>query len=175
MSEKPNKPEISRDAKFIKLWSGSNFDPDAKVSCAEAAGFSPVRARQQGGRIINRLLQNKKMQKELKKAGVDLPRLARKIDQLLEAKHPLAALRKNPETGVMEIPPDNFIQLQAAQLGAKLHDAFAPTRIDMDKTERREIHIDADVVHRLERFDRQREQMLKGETFDVVPVSDNQD
>jgi len=155
---------ISKDARFVQLWADANFDPQAKADCARTAGFSPTTVNRQTGKIINSLIQNKKMQKELRRAGVDMKRLAEKIGQLLDAKHPLAKGDK----------PDNFVQLKAAELGIRLHDAFAPTRLDIDKRETKQIVLSAEVIHRLERFDQQTKLMKTGETFDVEPIRDQQ-
>lgn len=152
--------KTEKDAKFISLWADKNFEPSAKSSCAIEAGYSPSAIQKRTtGKIITSLMQNKKMQKELKKAGVSMARLATKIDELLDAKHPLSPTNK----------PDNFVQLKAAELGIRLHDAFAPTRVELDKRETKQIVLTAEVIHRLERFNSQRELMRTGETFDVRP------
>jgi len=170
-----NGKEPSRDVKFIQLWSDANFDPAAKSICASRAGFSPKVAGRTTGRIVSSLIQNQKMQKELKKAGVDMKVLAKKIVALLDARSPLGKPTKDPVTGELTYPPDNFVQLKATELGLKLHDAFAPTRIDVDKTETKQIIFSAEVLHRLERFDSQREAMAKAEAIDVTPEPNNQE
>lgn len=165
-----------RDRKFVELWSGSNFDSLQKNKCAIAAGFTEKGATQGSNRVLNNLVRNKKMQRELNKAGVDLKRLASKIDELMEAEHPLAKREFNPFTKTfMPGPPDNFIQFKATELGLKLHDVFAPTRISEDKTETKQIILSAEVVQRLERYDEQTKLLQKGVTFDVDPVPANQD
>lgn len=165
-----------RDRKFVELWSGSNFDSLSKNSCAIAAGFSEKGAAKGSNRVLNNLVRNKKMQRELNRAGVDLKRLAAKIDELMEAKHPLAKREFNPFTKTfMPAPPDNFIQFKATELGLKLHDVFAPTRISEDKTETKQIIFSAEVVQRLERYDEQTKLLEKGVSFDVNPVPVNQD
>ena len=163
-----------RDAKFIKLWSDAGFDPAMKADCALTAGFSASASKRSTGKIINSLIQNQKMRKELKKAGVDLKRVAGKIAELMDAPHPLVAPRLNKETGKLVYAPDNFIQLKATDLAAKIHDVFAPLRIQEDKTETKQIVMSIEVVQRLERYNSQRALMAKGETFDVVPITDQQ-
>lgn len=168
--------EAERDQKFVELWSGSGFDSLAKNKCAIAAGFDKKGAGRGSNKFLNTLVRNKKMRQKLDKHGVTMDRLASKVDQLLDAPHPLAKRDFNPFTKeFMPAPPDNFIQFKAAELGLKLHDVFAPTRISEDKTETKQIIFSAEVVQRLERYDRQRELLSKGETIDVTSVSADQD
>lgn len=145
-----------------------------KSSCAKAAGYSATSASKSTGKIINSLIQNRKMQKELKRAGVDMKKLAEKIAQLIDAPNPLVKPFKDPLTGDLIFAPDNFTQLKATELAVRLHDAFAPARLDIDKRETKQVVFTAEVVHRLERFNAQRELMRSGETFDVEPLPDQQ-
>lgn len=172
MAEKNSTP---KDAKFIQLWSDAGFDPAMKSACAKSAGYSAAHASRSTGKIINSLIQNRKMQKELKKAGVDMKRLAEKIAQLIDAPNPLVKPWKDPVTGELIFAPDNFIQLKATELATRLHDAFAPARLDIDKRETKQIVFSAEVIHRLERFNSQRELLRSGETFDVEPIRDQQE
>jgi len=162
-----------RDAKFIKLWSDAGFDPALKVECARTAGFSPSSAKTSTGKIVNSIIQNSKMRRELKRAGVDMRRLALKISELMDAPHPLVKPYKDAE-GNLHFMPDNLAQLKATEMAAKIHDVFAPLRIQEDKTETKQIVLTAEVVHRLERFNEQRKLIETGETFDVVPIRDQQ-
>ena len=176
MSENNGRAGADRDRKFIELWSGSGFDILEKNKCAVAAGFTPKSASQGSNRVLNNLVRNKKMQKKLDKHGVTMDRLAAKVDQLLDAPHPLAKREFNPFTKeLMPAPPDNFIQYKAAELGLKLHDVFAPTRISEDKTETKQIILSAEVVQRLERYDEQTKLIEKGVTINVESVPNNQD
>lgn len=165
----------SKDAKFIQLWAEKDFDPALKGACAKTAGFSPSAASRSTGKIITSLIQNKKMQRELRKAGVNMKKLAEKIAEQLDAVHPLSnKTRFNPETGKWEGPPDTMARGKAIEIGTRLFDAFAPTRLDIDKRETKQIVFSAEVIHRLERFNTQRDLMRTGETFDVEPVTDQQ-
>ena len=139
-------------------------------------GFDKKGAGRGSNRVLNSLVRNRKMQKKLDKHGVTMDRLASKVDQLLDAPHPLAKREFNPFTKeFMPAPPDNFIQFKAAELGLKLHDVFAPTRISEDKTETKQIIFSAEVVQRLERYDEQTKLIEKGVTIDVEPVPADQD
>lgn len=168
-------PAVSRDARFIQLWSGTDFDPLAKAKCAEAAGFSPKCSRLQAGKVISRLMQNQKMQKELNKAGIDMKRLAKKIDEQLEAVHPMAKTTHfDKEKQEWIGPPDNFARGKAIELGIKLFDAIPPIRIEEDKTETKQIVLSGEVVHRLETFEEQRRRISEANTFDVAPIPNNE-
>ena len=172
MTEK-SKP-ANRDQKFVELWSASGFDWAQKNSCAKAAGFSPIQAPRTAGRIITSLIQNQRMQKALRKRGVNLDRLAAKIAELLEAKNYMARPIGKDEAGNEIYPPDNFIQLKTTDLAAKIADVFAPTRLDIDKRETKQVVFTAEVLHRFERFNAQREFMRNPETIDVEPITGQQ-
>lgn len=165
---------IDRDAKFIQTWADTGFDPDKKNDCAQLAGFSPRAATRTTGRIISSLIQNQKMQKALKKKGVNMERLAQKISELLEAKNYLIKPRIDPFSQQLVYAPDNFTQLKATELATRLHDAFAPTRVDIDKRETKQVVMTAEVIHRLERFNSQTEKMKLAEAFVVEPLADQQ-
>jgi hypothetical protein len=165
------------DRRFKELWSGVGNDPLQKNSCAIAAGFKETGTIRGSNKILNTLVRNKKMQKKLDKKGVTMDRLAGKLNELLDAPHPLAKREFNPFTKeLMPPPPDNFIQFKAAELGMKIHDVFAPTRISEDKTETKQIIFSAEVVQRLERFDEQTKLLEeKKKAIDVTSVSADQD
>ena len=150
-----------RESKFLTLWSNSGFDPLAKNGCAIEAGYSPGSASASSNRVFKKLVSNEKMRRALKKKGITFDRLADKLVELMEAKHPFAPLQ-----------PDNLAQHKAVDTALKLHDAFPATKIDIDKHERKEIIISGEVVQRLERYNLQREILEKGETFDVLPAAD---
>ena len=159
MSSKPDTE--SREARFLALWSNAGFDADLKNSCAVQAGWSPSSAAPKSNRIIRALKNNEKMQKALRKRGINYDKLAAKLEDLLEAKHPFAPER-----------PDNMAQQKAMDTAIKIHDAFPPTKIDIEKNERKEIVITGEVVTRLERFQHQRERILRGENYNVLPAAD---
>ena len=165
-----------RDRKFVELWSGTGFDSLEKNKCAIAAGFDKKGAGRGSNKLLNTLVRNKKMQRKLDKHGVTMDRLAAKVDELLDAPHPLAKREFNPFTKeFMPAPPDNFIQFKAAELGIKLHDAMPPTRIAEDKTETKQIIFSAEVVQRLERYDEQTKLIEKRAVIDVESVPVDQD
>ena len=114
------------------------------------------------------------MQRELKKSGVDMTRLAKKLSEQLDAVHPMSKEthfdeEKNRWVG----PPDNYAQGKAIELGVKLFDALPPIRIEEDRTETKQIVLSGEVVHRLETFEEQRRRIDEAKTFDVTPIADN--
>lgn len=150
-----------REQKFLALWSNSSFDPLVKNDCAVKAGYSRSTAPAKSNKIIKALIQNQKMQRAMKKRGISFDKLAGKLDDLLDAKHPFA-----PDQ------PDNLAQHKALDTALKIQDAFPPAKLEIDKHERKEIVITGEVVQRLERFQEQRQRMERGETFDVIPATD---
>jgi len=165
------------DRRFKELWSGTGFDPLEKNTCALATGFGDKRIARRSNRVLNTLVRNKKMQRKLDKKGVTMDRLASKLNELLDAPHPLAKREFNPFTKeLMPAPPDNFIQFKAAELGIKIHDAMPPARIAEDKTETKQIIFSAEVVQRLERYDEQTKILeQKRKAIDVTSVSTDHD
>ncbi len=131
-----------RDQKFVSMFEASGFDISKRVEIATAAGFAPRNvAKANAGRIIKSLTHNEAMQKALKRKKVDYNRLAEKLVELLDCEHP-----------AFEGKPDNMSQLKAVEMSLRVHDAFPATKLDIDKTERKEIVISAEVVDRLEKF-----------------------
>jgi hypothetical protein len=133
-----------KDNKFIQLFSASGFDINRRQEFAVAAGFTPGRsARGHAGRIIKSLANNKAMQRALKRHGVDNNKLAQKMMELLDCEHPQFKGR-----------PDNMAQIKAVEMSLRVKDAFPPTKVEVDKSEHKEIVISGEVIQRLERYDR---------------------
>lgn len=142
--EKDPNLSTERDQKFVQLFAASGFDLKRREELAIEAGFQPgYGAKMNSGRIVKALVNNKKMQKALKKEGIDFPTLAKKMAELLECEHPAFPGRS-----------DNAIQHKTLETALRIKDAFPPTRVDVDKTDRKEIIISGEVVQRLEKFER---------------------
>jgi hypothetical protein len=136
-----------KDHQFVKLFEASGFDFSRRSQLAVAAGFQPgATAKANAGRIIKTLANNKAMQRALKRHGVDNNKLALKIKELLDCEHPAFIGR-----------PDNMAQIKATEMALRVKDAFPATKIDVDKTERKEIVISAEVIARLEKYERFRD------------------
>jgi len=140
--EKDTKIQTERDQRFVALFQASGFNIARREELAIAAGFPPGKpARGNAGRVIKALVNNKKMQKALKDEGVDFKRLAGKLNELLDCEHPAFVGRS-----------DNMAQLKAVEMSIRVKDAFPSTKIDIDKSERKEIIVSGEVIQRLERF-----------------------
>jgi hypothetical protein len=139
---KDTKIQTERDQRFVALFQASGFNLAKREELAVVAGFPPGRAaRGNAGRVIKALVNNKKMQKALKDEGVDFKRLAGKLNELLDCEHP-----------AFEGRADNMAQLKAVEMSIRVKDAFPPTKVDIDKSERKEIIVSGEVIQRLERF-----------------------
>lgn len=104
-----------------------------------------------------------------------MPRLAKKIDEQLEAVHPMSKETYYDEFSKKWVgPPDNYAQGKAIDLGVKLFDALPPIRIEEDRTETKQIVLSGEVVHRLESFEEQRRRLAEGKTFDVTPIANDE-
>jgi hypothetical protein len=143
-----------KDHQFVKLFQASGFDFSRRSQLAVAAGFAPgATAKANAGRIIKTLANNKAMQRALKRHGVDNNKLALKIKELLDCEHPAFIGR-----------PDNMAQIKATEMALRVKDAFPPTKVEVDKTEKKEIVISAEVIQRLEKYERFR-------NIDLTPVT----
>jgi hypothetical protein len=159
-NEKDTKIQTERDRKFVALFQASGFDLAKREELAVAAGFPPGHpARGNAGRVIKALVNNKAMQSALKKEGVDNKKLAEKLKELLDCKHPFAPKQA-----------DNLAQLKAVEMSLRVKDAFPSTKIDIDKTDRKEIIVSGEVIQRLERF-----QTFKDIDVTAVTVRDSGD
>lgn len=149
-----------RDHKFVKLFEASGFDFSKRSELATAAGFPPgMVSRANAGRIIKTLANNKAMQRALKRHGVDNNKLAMKIKELLDCEHPAFVGR-----------PDNMAQIKATEMALRVKDAFPPTKVEVDKSEKKEIVISAEVVQRLEKYER-----FRTVDLEAVTVHDSSD
>lgn len=152
-------PRTDKDSKFIQMFEASGFDINRRVDIAVAAGFSPrVAAKANAGRIIKSLANNVAMQKALKKKGVDYNKLADKLVELLDCKHP-----------AFPNQADNQSQLKAVELSLRVHDALPSTKLDIDKTERKEIVFTAEVLQRIEKYERLKDVDVEAVTVRPTP------
>lgn len=133
-----------KDHRFVKMFEASGFDFSKRSQIAVAAGFQPgATAKANAGRIIKTLANNKAMQRALKRHGVDNNKLALKIKELLDCEHPAFVGRS-----------DNMAQIKATEMALRVKDAFPPTKVEVDKTEKKEIVISAEVIERIEKYER---------------------
>jgi hypothetical protein len=116
-----------RQLDFYRMWQSTNFDPKKRYICLVKAGYSP---RTQGSHASETL--RSKIQKEMKRQGLDPELLIKKHISLLDAKN---------ETGF----PDNSIQFRALDLAYRISDAFPETKLKVEKRET-SVHFDLEVA-----------------------------
>ncbi len=149
-----------KDAKFLESFCDANFDPSMKLVCAEEAGLGTgEKALMNAGRVIKGLAKNERFQKSLERVGVDYDKLAGKIKQLLDAESPYK-----------DGKPDNFIQHKTLETAIRVMDLNPAQRLNIDKTERHEIVISADVVDRLVKYNEMRELQEGAVDAEIVTV-----
>lgn len=88
---------------------------------------------------MKKLGQNEKMQKQLKKAGINLKYMASKAKELMECMHPQ-----------FKDQPDNTVRHRAWVSTANVLDLFAPTKHQVDSHNRQEITITLDLKNKIE-------------------------
>ena len=128
------------EAATIKGFIQSGYDLSKLRECAIQAGSAPVNAARVGANAIRKVANNPKMQKALRKQGISFDRLARKLDELLDCKHP-----QYPDQ------PDNLSQLKAFDMAVKIKDGYPSQKIELDKTETHQIVISMEVVQAVEK------------------------
>jgi hypothetical protein len=161
MSEK-KEGHTPKDAMFLQKFSEANFDPNQKLMCAEAAGLGTgEKALLNAGRVIKSLAKNEAFQQSLKRVGVDYDKLAEKLSELLDA-----------ESAFKDGKPDNFIRHKTLETAIRVLDLNPAQRLNIDKTERHEIVISADVVDRLVKYNEMRELQEGAIDAEIVTVSE---
>lgn len=134
------KPEPNQ-VKFLELWQQNNLSKESVRECAIKAGYRENFYPKDARKIVRSIGNNIKMQKALKKHGINFNTLAAKVSELLEAQHPQ-----------FEGKPDNFVRHKTLETALDLYDAKPPKKIDIDQTTRTEIVISADLVSRIEKY-----------------------
>lgn len=148
-----------KDARFLQKFAEANFDPSAKLACAEEAGLGTgEKALMNSGRIIKGLKKNEEFQAALQRVNVDYDKLANKIKDLLDAESPM-----------FEGKPDNFIQHKTLETAIRVMDLNPAQKLNIDKTEHHDIVISTEAVERLNRYSK----MIQEEEniIDAEPVA----
>lgn len=136
----PERLLSARERAFLQYWYEAEFDRSKIEECAVKAGYPPgTQGVEQGGRAWSRALKNKEFQLALEKQGIQFERMAKKLDQLLEAEHPM-----------YQGKPDNFIQHKALETAIRVMDANPPTKVDIDKHEEKNIVISMETMSMIE-------------------------
>jgi len=111
---------------FLQLYAATGFDETRKTECAIKAGYKGDSAVVSANRVLEHPAFRDLINQELDIQGISAPRLVRKIDELLECKHPLA-----PEM------PDNKEQRETLKMTIQIRDGFPPKKVDIRKVEAR--------------------------------------
>lgn len=149
-----------RDAKFLESFCDANFDPAQKLACAESAGLGTgEHALMNTGRILKSLKKNERFQEALNRKNVNYDKLAEKLGELLDA-----------ESQFKDGRPDNFIQHKALETAIRVMDLNPAQKLSIDKTERHEIVMSADIVDRLAKYNEMRQ--LQEDAIDAEVVTD---
>jgi len=126
---------------FLHLYAATGFDESRKAECAVKAGYSKSSANVMANRVLEHPAFRDIINQELDIQGITAPRLVRKIDELLECKHPLA-----PDM------PDNKEQRETLKMTIQIRDGFPPKKVDIRKVEARYDLTDED-KERLDKVD----------------------
>lgn len=133
-------PPTPLEMSIIKRISDSGFDLSKVRQAALDAGVSAGEANATATRALKKISNNPLFQKALKKQGVTMDEMARKLKELMDAKHP-----QYPDQN------DNLAQLKALDMAMKATDIYPSTKIELDKTETIQIILSAEVIHAVER------------------------
>ncbi len=151
-----------RQREGLKNFIEAGLDPSKKRECAENAGFAP--GPNAGAAIDNVLAKpfiRERIKAALDKAGVDYDRIAGVIAEGLEAEHPTAEPRIDPETGYIMIPKDYNAIARFLKEAIDLHDLRPETKIHKSIDNRTvTIQLTADDGVAFAKFKRMRQEAL---------------
>jgi hypothetical protein len=134
--EAAENPPTPLEMSVIKRFTESGYNFGELGKCAKEAGVSA----QFATKALKKLSNNPLFQKALKKQGVTMERMAQKIAELMEAKHPQYPTQN-----------DNLAQIKALDMAMKAADVYPSQKIELDKTETQHIIISAQVIQAVER------------------------
>ncbi|HET6453487.1 MAG TPA: hypothetical protein VFI02_03705 [Armatimonadota bacterium] len=132
----PSRQEMA----LVKRFQETGYDLSTLRDCALQAGYPPANITPAIQKALKKIANNPKLQQALKKQGVTMSRVAKKLDELLEAKHP-----QYPEQN------DNLAQGKALELAVKIMDAMPSQKIELDKTETHVIQIAPETIAAIQR------------------------
>lgn len=138
--EAVDNPPTALEMSIIKRVADAGYNLAAAKKAAVEAGVAPAQASAAATRALRKIANNPLFQKALKRQNVTLDTMARKLSQLMDAKHP-----QFPEHD------DNMAQLKALDLAIKAYDAMPAQKIELDKTETHQIIVSAEIIHAVER------------------------
>lgn len=121
-----------------------------KRQAAIQAGYAPSTASIMAKRLTDKLACNRYFMEEAHRQGLTVEAIIGELKRgVTEAMHPL-----RPDQ------PDNYNRRGYTDLALKLFGAYAPTKFDMDiKKQEAKIIITPEIIERIERYNRQREEI----------------
>jgi hypothetical protein len=148
-----------KERKYLRLLAESGFDPKKKMACVKGAGYGKGTT---ATMIEERPRVRDLLAYEMNRQKLTLEKIVERHVKLLDCTHPV-----NPKFPKHPKQDDNKIQMQAVVHGYKIHDAYAPTKLSIDKTERHySVSIEA----------YRRAEVITGEKIiDVIPEEEEKD
>jgi len=148
-----------RDA--MKNYIEAELDPSKKVACAVAAGYSPTTSGQAIDNVLSKPFIRQRIAEALEKAGVSYDKIATVIAEGLNALHPTADIRFDPETGETYIPKDHTAIERYLRDAIDLHDLRPETKIHKQVDKRTmTIHLTGDDYAALDKYRRMRKEAV---------------
>lgn len=116
------------ERRYLRLRAESGFDPAKTRACVKGAGYGKGTTSEM---IESRPRVRELLAYEMNRQGLTLEKIVGRHVKLLDCTHPA-----NPKFPDFPKQEDNKIQMQAVAQGYKIQDAYAPTKLNIDKTER---------------------------------------
>lgn len=150
-----------RQRAALKNFVEAGLDPAKKAECAIAAGYSPTTTGQAIDNVLSKPFIRQRIAEALVKAGVGYDRIAQIIAEGLNALHPTADLRFDPETGETYIPKDHTAIERYLRDAIDLHDLRPETKVYKQVDKRTvTIHLTAADDEALEKYRRMRKEAV---------------
>lgn len=148
-----------RQREALQNFLAKGLDPSKKAECAAEAGYAPSNGGQAITNVLAKPFVRERIKEALEKAGVGYDRIAQIIAEGLEAEHPTADLRYDPETGEPYIPKDHTAIERYLRDAIDLHDLRPETKIRKQVDKRTvTIHLTAADDEALEKYRRMRKE-----------------
>jgi hypothetical protein len=133
-------PPTPLEMSIIKRIADSGYDLTRAKQAALDAGVPENAVAGATTRALKKLSNNPLFQKALRRQGVTMDTMAKKLKDLMDAEHPQFPGR-----------PDNLAQIKALDMAMKAKDIYPSTKIELDRTDTVNIVISAEVIHAVEK------------------------
>lgn len=143
----------AQEMALVKRFTDTGYDISKLRDCALESGYGARDVNSGIQRALRKIANNPRLQQALRKQGVTMSRLAKKLDSLLDAKSAQFPGRD-----------DNLAQGKALELAVKIMDALPSQKIELDKTETHVIQLAPETIAAIQR--------VKGiQVIDIEPDS----